>query len=342
MGRRRNRTPRHGSLAYLPRGRASYPTGKINYWPEVEADTPRLLAFAGYKVGMSYVYLTSTVRGSPTFGQEVQRPVTFIEAPPLLVCGFRAYADTASGLKAVTEIWADKLPKDVERIRTPSKKEEEEEEGKADSLASMSAKLGGVKRFRAILCTQPRRASVSQKKPELFEAEVAGGDVKGQFEYLQGLLGKEVSAADVFRVGQMVDTIGVTKGKGIQGAIKRWGVKTVQHKSNKTVRGVGTLGPWTPHYVMYTIPRPGQMGFHQRTEINRRILKIGKEAKAFMPDGGFTHYGAVKDTYIVLEGSVPGPAKRLVKLRYAAHMPSAAPEAPNILYMGVQPSKAEA
>lgn len=334
MGRRRKRASRHGSLAYLPRGRASHPTGKINYWPEVKADSPKLLAFAGYKVGMSFVYLTSTVRGSPTFGQEIQSSVTFMEAPPLLVCGFRAYVNTPSGLKTSSETWMSKTPKDMERLLTPSKKTEDA------SLEKIGAELDKVAAFRAILCTQPRRASVHQKKPELFEVEVAGGDVKNQFEYLKGLLGKEVSISDVFKEGQMVDTIGVTKAKGWQGAVKRWGVKTVQHKSNKTVRGVGTLGPWTPHYVMYTIPRPGQMGFHQRTESNRRILKLGKEAKAFMPKGGFPHYGAIKDAYIVLKGSVQGPTKRLVKLRYAAHPPSTVPKAPNILYMGVQPSKA--
>ncbi len=316
--------------------RSSHPTGKINYWPEVEADTPRLLAFAGYKVGMSSVYYTSSTRGSPMFGQEIQKPVTFIEAPPLLMCGIRAYKDTQNGLKTAGEAWMAKTPKDMERLLTPSKKTED------TSLDELAAGLDKVTTLRAILCTQPRLASVHQKKPEVFEAEVAGGEVKGQFEYLKGLLGKEVSVSDVFREGQMVDTVGVTKAKGWQGAVKRWGVKTVHHKSNKTVRGVGTLGPWTPHYVMYTIPRPGQMGYHHRTEINRRILKLGKESKAFMPDGGFPHYGAVKDAYMVLEGSVQGPAKRMVKIRYAAHPRKVAEgsTAPAVTFMGVVPPKA--
>ena len=335
MGRRRHRTPRHGSLAYLPRGRSSHPTGKINYWPAVEADSPKLLGFAGYKVGMSIVYLTSTVRGSPTFGQEVQKPVTFIEVPPLLVCGLRAYKKTDAGLKTMGEAWMSKTPKDLERLLTPSKKTED------TSLDDIAAGLDKITTLRAILCTQPRLASVRQKKPELFEAEVTGSDIKSQFEYLKGLIGKEVSASDVFKEGQMIDAIGVTKAKGWQGAVKRWGVKTVHHKSNKTVRGVGTLGPWTPHYVMYSIPRPGQMGFHHRTEINKRILKLGKETKAFMPDGGFAHYGAVKNAYMVLEGSVQGTARRLVKLRYAAHpQKTMAESTPNVTYLGIQPSKA--
>lgn len=334
MGRRRPTAPRHGSLAYLPRGRARHFPGKINYWPEVEADSPRLLAFAGYKVGMSFAYLTGTRRGSPTFGQEVHSSVTFIEAPPLLVCGFRAYSDTSSGLKAMAETWMRKAPKDMERLLTPTKKTED------SSLEEIGTSLDKVTTFRAISCTQPRRASVPQKKPELFEVEVAGGTVKSQFEYLKGLLGKEVAASEVFKVGQTVDVVGITKAKGIQGPVKRWGVKKLDRKDNKKVRGVGTLGAWTPHYVMYTVPRAGQMGFHQRTERNKRVLKVGREAQAFMPEGGFPHYGAIKDAYIVLEGSIPGPAKRLVKLRYATHpSPTVSEAAPNIVYMGIQPSK---
>ena len=121
MGRRRKRAPRHGSLAYLPRGRAKGPVGKINYWPDVETDSPQLLGFAGYKVGMSFVYMTSPRRGSPIFGQEVHRPITLLEAPAMLVCGFRAYRKSPSGLKTFTEAWATKLPRDLERVRTPPK-----------------------------------------------------------------------------------------------------------------------------------------------------------------------------------------------------------------------------
>jgi len=333
MGRRRPTAPRHGSLAYLPKGRARSPIGKINHWPEVETDNPRLLGFTGYKVGMSFAYVTSTRQGSPTFGQEVYSPVTFIEAPPMLICGFRAYSNTISGLKTLTETWLEKLPKDLERLFNFPKKTD------FSSLKEIEANLDKTAELRAILCTQPRRANVPQKKPELLEVKVTGRTIKEQFEYLRGLLGKEVGFADIFKEGQFVDVIAVTKGKGIQGPVKRWGVKTLPHKSRKTVRGVGTLGAWTPHYVMYTVPRAGQMGFHQRTETNKRILKIGKESQVFAPKGGFPHYGVIRDAYVVLEGSIPGPAKRFVKLRYAVHPPSTALMVPNITYMEIQPPK---
>ncbi|MFH0748476.1 MAG: 50S ribosomal protein L3 [Candidatus Bathyarchaeota archaeon] len=336
MGRRRINAPRHGSLAYLPRGRAKRPIGRINHWPEVEAESPKLIGFAGYKVGMSFAFMISALRGSPIFGQEIHSAVTFLETPPMLVCGFRFYLETQCGLKAIHEVWAAKPPKDLERvIPLPAKSD-------MSSFQDIEAKLDKKAAFRAILCTQPRLGSVPQKKPELFEVKVVGGALKDQFEFLKSLLGKEVRISDIFKAGQPIDVIAITKGKGIQGPVKRWGVKTLPHKSRKTVRGVGTLGAWTPHYVMYTVPRAGQMGFHQRTERNKMILKIGENTQSFAPKGGFPHYGLIRSTYIVLKGSVPGPAKRLVKMRYADR-PSAivAEAAPNVTYLEIHPRKIE-
>jgi large subunit ribosomal protein L3 len=79
------------------------------------------------------------------------------------------------------------------------------------------------------------------------------------------------------------------------------------------------------------------MGYHQRTELNKRILKIGKDGDEVTPEGGFLRYGPVKNAYIVLRGSVAGPAKRLVRLRYASRPPketSVSP--PQISYVSLQ------
>ena len=154
------------------------------------------------------------------------------------------------------------------------------------------------------------------------EVKVDGGSLKEKLDYVNSLLGKEVRVPNVFAEGQYVDVAGVTKGKGIQGPVRRFGVKTKQHKSRKTVREVGTLGPWTPHYVMYTVPRAGQTGFHQRTEYNKRILKVGTDAEAVNPSGGFQHYGTVKGSYVVVAGSLPGPSRRTLMLRYPMRPPT--------------------
>ena len=105
----------------------------------------------------------------------------------------------------------------------------------------------------------------------------------------------------------------------MEGPITRFGVKRKQHKSRKSVRAVGTLGPISPAVVMYTVPRQGQRGFHQRTEYNKRILlmsTVGNDNQiSINPSGGFKHFGLIKEDYIVLRGSVPGVPRRLVKLR---------------------------
>jgi large subunit ribosomal protein L3 len=69
---------------------------------------------------------------------------------------------------------------------------------------------------------------------------------------------------------------------------------------------------------MYTVPRQGQRGFHQRIEYNKRILVISNTEKSkelANPNGGFKHFGLVKGDYMVLKGSIAGVPKRLVKMR---------------------------
>jgi large subunit ribosomal protein L3 len=279
---------------------------------------------------MNYIYLLDDHVGSPNYGLEIIAPVTIVETPPLLVCGFRAYAPTINGVKAFGEVWAKELPRDTER--SPSKPK-----SSPTSISKIEDSLPEISALRAIIFTQPRLANVPQKKPEVFEVKVAGGTKNDQLQYLTGVLGKEVKASEVLTEGQFVDVIGVTKGKGVQGPVKRWGVKKRHHKARKTVRGVATLGPWSPSYVMYTVPRAGQMGFHQRTERNKRIMKISEDAENINPAGGFPHYGLVRGPYILVKGSVPGPVKRILKMRYADHPPAIIENEPlNITYIGNQ------
>ena len=94
------------------------------------------------------------------------------------------------------------------------------------------------------------------------------------------------------------------------------------------------MGPISPQYVMYTVPRAGQMGFHQRIEYNKRILVIDKsdgEDSKINPVGGYKHFGLVKGDYVILKGSVPGTYRRMIKMR--TQIRSAPPQVtkPNIL-----------
>jgi len=322
MGHRKKHAPKRGSLAYLPRGRAASEIGRIRFWPTVE-EGPALLGFMGYKAGTTHVYLVEDKPASPDFGKETAHTATILDTPPILICALRAYTKTSYGLKTLTEAWMKNPPDDFDRLLTLPENFNPE-----NTLKKMEEDLEKIVEFRFLASTQPRLAGVPKKKPELMEIKVDGGSIEDQFTYAKKLLGKTIAVVDVFKEGQFLDVISVTKGKGWQGPVKRWGVRIRSRKSRKTKRGVGTLGPWNPSRVLYTVPRAGQMGYHQRTEYNKRILKVGTKGNEVTPKGGFLRYGPIKGTYLLIDGSLPGPAKRLIRLRCPARPPKKAPEAP--------------
>jgi len=330
MGHRKVNAPRRGSLAYLPRGRAARQTARIRYWPHVETG-PTLLGFMGYKAGMTHVFMVEDRQGSPNFGKEVVYPATVIDTPPLTVCAVRAYTQTPYGLKTLTEVWMKEPPKDINRLTTPPNNPDPQ-----NGFKKMENNLDKITEFRLLAATQPRLAGVPKKKPELVEIKVDGATVKEQFEFVKNQLGKNISVTNIFKEGQFIDVVSVSKGKGFQGPVKRLGVKIRDRKSRKTQRGIATLGPWSPSRVLYTIARAGQMGYHQRTEYNKRILKIGTNGAEVSPNGGFIRYGPVKGTYLLISGSVPGPTKRLIRLRYPVRPLRRVPEAPKIISVSLE------
>jgi len=332
MGHRKHHAPRHGSLAYLPRKRAGRLLARIRYWPRIEADTPRLLGFMGYKAGMTHVFAVEDIKRSPNYGKEILRSATVLEAPPMLICAIRAYTRNTYGLQTLTEAWMRDPPEELERVFTLPENFNTDE-----SLKKVEENLANLTRIRVIAITQPKQTSVPKKKPDIAEIEIGGGTVQQQFDFAKNLLGKTVTPAETFKEGQYVDVIAVSTGRGFQGPVKRWGVKILQHKGRKTKRGIATLGPWNPHHVMYSVPRAGQMGFHQRTEYGKRILKIGTDGKEITPKGGFIRYGVIRGPYILIEGSLPGPEKRPIRLRYSARPPRhIAEEPPQITYISLE------
>jgi large subunit ribosomal protein L3 len=322
----RVRWPRRGSRAYSPRKRAKSIVGRVDHWPEVEGP-PQLLGFAGYKAGMTHTFMVEDRKNTPDYGKEVMTPVTVIEAPPMLVCALRAYVKESEGLKPLTEAWMDNPPENLRRRIKPLTGV-----GGSQQLEMMRRELDRISELRLLLATQPWLTGIGKKKPEAMEVKIGGGKIEEQFEYAKGLLGKSVRASDVLKAGESVDVIGVTKGKGFQGPVKRFGVRILQDKARKTKRGVATLGPWHPARVMPGVPRAGQMGFHHRTEYNKRILLVG-EGDKINPPGGFIRYGLVKNDYIVVKGSVMGPEKRLIRLRKAVRRAKAPEEAPTVTYV---------
>jgi large subunit ribosomal protein L3 len=295
-------------MGYSPRKRARSITARVSTWPE-GGDGAKLQGFAGYKAGMTHAFIVDFRARSTTAGQEVQIPVTVLEVPPMKICGVRFYQDTEYGRKAVGEVWSKNIEKELAR-RLPVPKEYDE---KAAWAAVDKIQYDDV---RALVYTQPILVTgIPKKKPELMEIRIGGGTMDKRLEYAKSVMGKAVTIKDFTKEGEMVDVASITKGKGWQGVTKRWGTKLLMHKNSKHRRLIGTLGTKRPNYVRPTVPQGGQRGFHQRTELNKRILKIGDNGEEVTPKGGFLHYGSVKNGYVILHGSIPGPSKRLVRLR---------------------------
>jgi large subunit ribosomal protein L3 len=198
--------------------------------------------------------------------------------------------------------------------------------------------LGKIAEVSLIIATQPKlTGGLSKKVPDLLEIRVGGGSIEDRVKYAIGVLGKPIEISSVFSPGQYVDVIGVTKGKGFQGVIKRFGVRELPrwHKHRKGSRRVGSRSPTIG--ALSTVPQAGQMGFHRRTEYNKLILSIGNNGYEVVPSGGFPHYGLVRSSYVILKGSVFGPPKRPVVLRWPIRPPGEVlPGLPKIVYISLE------
>lgn len=329
MGHRKQSGPRRGSLAFLPRGRASRLLPKVKHWPPYEGE-PKPLAFVGFKAGMAHVFLSDNVPHSPTFGSEIIRPVTMVATPPMFVAGLTAYSRTYSGqLRQVGAAFSEKTPEDMRRL-IPNFKANGEE-----ALKKIQREAENIVEVRLLGMTQPKQASVPAKKPRLVEIKVGGTDVKECLSFAVSRLGSELSVSEVFSAGEFADVISVSRGKGFQGVVKRHGVGILPRKSRKTRRGVAAIGAWHPAYVTYTTPRSGQMGYHRRTERGKRILGVEEDGLKVTPKGGFPHYGTIKGPCLVVDGSLAGVPKRPLIVRVAARPPSSPYPEPEIVQVVV-------
>ncbi|MFH1399376.1 MAG: 50S ribosomal protein L3 [Candidatus Woesearchaeota archaeon] len=293
------RQPRRGSLQYWPRKRAARQYTKVRTWPKGEAG---FLGFAGYKAGMTHIVVRDNNPNSRSKDEEIVVPVTVVECPAIKIFSIRFYKKTLKGLVAASEVVVAK-DKELNRKVVLAKKAATLEKMKPEEFDDL----------RVLVYTQPKLTGIGKKMPEIFEMGIGGSDIKAKFEFAKGLVGKEIPITDVFKEGQQVDVKAVTRGKGFQGTTKRFGTKIRGRKTEKAKRGIGTLGPWHPAHILFSVPQAGKMGYHSRTEYNKCILKIGNKVEEINPRGGFLHYGLVKNPYILFFGSIAGPAKRIVR-----------------------------
>ena len=320
--------PRRGSLSYSPRKRAKSEVPRIRSWPE--EDKARMAGFAGYKAGMTHVMMIDDRPHSLTEGMEISVPVTVLEVPPMNVVAVRAYENYNGGLRAAGEAWAENLAPELKRAITVPKKSRGTAPGDLEALGEDLADV------RVLVHTNPALVSgIPKKVPEIMEMPINGGSMIDRLKLAQSMLGQQVPVSSVFELGDLLDASAVTKGKGLQGPVRRWGIAMATRKHARTgkVRHVGNLGPWNPSHISWRVPQLGQMGYHQRTEYNKRLMLIGSDGSKITPEGGFPGYGLVRNQYILIKGSLPGPIKRLVRMRHAIRPGMNSVKAPELLYV---------
>ncbi|KAB1198595.1 MULTISPECIES: 50S ribosomal protein L3 [Haloferax] len=309
--------PRKGSMGFSPRKRVTKEVPRIKSWPSDDG-SPALQGFAGYKAGMTHVMMVNDEADSPREGMEEAVPVTVVETPPMRAVALRAYEQTSYGMKPKTEVWTNEFHDELDRVLNLPAEDTFEEDAEALREA---VEAGEVDDLRVITHTVPSELkNVPKKKPDVMETRVGGGSLVERADFALELVaeGGVHEMSDVFRAGEYLDVAGVTKGKGTQGPVKRWGVqkRKGKHARQGWRRRIGNLGPWNPSRVRSTVPQLGQTGYHQRTELNKRLIDLGDGDDASV-EGGFVNYGEVDGNYALIKGSLPGPNKRLLRFRPA-------------------------
>merc|ERR1711988_1599384 len=268
-------------------GRAVRQRGKVKSFPKDDpSKPPHLTAFLAYKAGMTHILRDVDKPGSKAHKKEVVEAVSVLEAPPIMVVGVVGYVETAQGLRALTTVWAEHLSDEVKRrfyknwYKSKKKAFTTYVKKYADGQKAIDAELARIKQYcssvRLIAHTQVRKVKIGQKRAHMMEIQVNGGSVEDKVGFATGLFEKEVPIDAVFAQNEMIDVIGVSKGKGYEGVTMRWGCTRLPRKSHRGLRKVACIGAWHPAKVQWSVPRAGQNGYHHRTEMNKKVYKIGK------------------------------------------------------------------
>jgi large subunit ribosomal protein L3 len=288
--------PRSGSLQFYPRKRAAKFLPSVN-WNPVSSQNQGLLGHISYKVGMATVIVKDTTEKSMTPGKRIAIPVTILEAPSMKIFSVRFYKHS----KVLTEIVVSNDKELKKKLKVPK------------SPKNLENTPENYDDIRVIAYSLPKQTSI-KKKPDLIEIAIQAPDAKAKLELVKSLVGKEISPEALLK-NPLLDTHGLTKGKGVQGPVKRFGISLRVRKSEKGIRKVGSIGPWHPARVTFRVPMAGQLGLFSRLHYNSKLISKGTiKENNINPKSGFKNYGQIKTNYILLQGSVQGPPKRQILL----------------------------
>ncbi len=134
-----------------------------------------------------------------------------------------------------------------------------------------------------------------KKKPFRYLREFKGGES----EIAGYELGQKIDISS-FKVGDKVKISGFSKGKGFQGAVKRWGFhgRNATHGAKHEERTIGSVGPGGPQRVFKGKKMPGHMGFERVTTKNVKVQGIDE-----------------KNNILILKGAVPGRRGTMIEIK---------------------------
>ncbi|MBU0894353.1 MAG: 50S ribosomal protein L3 [Nanoarchaeota archaeon] len=283
------KSPRKGSLQFWPRKRASRVLPRVN-WNSIPGKKS-LKGFICYKAGMRSAIVKNNTPNSMTKDKKIAIPCTIFECPPMKIFSVRFYKNG----KVTQDILAENLDKELKKkVKLPKKSRKKIEDIKDyDDIHLI---------FYSVI-----KKTGLKKKPNLLEIGLVG-NLDEKLNFIKENFNKEISINQVFEKGQLVDFRGLTKGKGFQGPVKRFGVTLRNHKSEKGRRGPGSIGPWHPARVTFRVPMAGQLGMFTRIIYNNKIIDIGESSNK--PIKNLKNFGDLKTDYLIVNGSIQGPAKR--------------------------------
>jgi large subunit ribosomal protein L3 len=287
------KSPRKGSLQFWPRKRVNKFLPSVN-WKAINSEK-HLKGFIGYKAGMTSVEVKDLTNNSMTKDKKIIIPATIIECPPIKIFSIRFYKN---GIVA-KEILSENLDKELKRkIKLPK-----EHKSQLDSI-----KKEDYEDISIIVYSQAKKTEI-KKKPDMTEIGLSG-NLEEKMNFIKSHLNKEISLNQIFSSGDLIDLRGITKGKGFQGPIKRFGAHLRFHKSEKGIRKIGSIGPWHPARVTFRVPMAGQMGMFTRVHYNQKVISLGKASDLGDKLKHLKNYGNVNTDYLLVAGSVQGVPKR--------------------------------
>ena len=165
----------------------------------------------------------------------------------------------------------------------------------SDGYEAVQLAFGEVDRKKL---TQPMQGHYAKhgNKPGRHLVELRTDDAA---EYETG----QAIACDIFEAGQLVDVVGVSKGKGFAGTMKRHGFSGLgaSHGAEKVHRSPGSIGACaTPSRVFKGTRMSGQMGHERVTVLNLEVVQADAERNL-----------------LLVRGAIPGPTGTLVMVRSA-------------------------